>query len=112
GVFVEFLGVAEPDIVVAKRLWRVVGHVADCSKVPANIATDTLLWASGDDPIWRLVVRSKHATLTRSGRERLAFAAAPLAPQMPRRRYEAQAGSAHITVEIDTELCVDPIAET
>jgi len=112
GVFVEFQGAATRNAAVARRMWRVVGYVVDCTKLPENIAADATFWASGSDPVWRLVVRSKSATFTRSGRERLAFSAASLTPQMPRRRYEAQAGTNQLTLEIDEEICLDAMAET
>jgi uncharacterized membrane protein len=112
GVFVEFQGAATRDAAVARRMWRVVGYVVDCTKLPENVAGDASFWASGSDPVWRLVVRSKGATFTRFGRERLAFSAASLTPQMPRRKYEAQAGTTQLTLEIDEELCLDAMAET
>lgn len=111
GVFVEFEGSTSANEAVAHRLWRVLGHVSDCAKVPSNVASDVRLWATGDDPDWRLVVRGAVATFTRFGGERLAFPAAPLTPQVPRRSYEAQSGSTRLTVEIDEALCVDAVAE-
>jgi uncharacterized membrane protein len=110
-VFVEFQGSVSRDDAVARRLWRVLGHVNDCAKLPSNIASDAKLWATGNDPAWLLVVRGSSATFTRFGGVRLAFAAAPLTPRMPRRSYEAQSGPTHLRIEIDEELCLDPIAE-
>jgi len=112
GVFVEFRGAATRDAAVARRMWRVVGYVVDCSRLPENVAADATFWASGSDPVWRLVVRGKNATFTRFGRERLAFSAASLTPQMPRRRYEARSGATQLTLEIDEEVCLDAIGET
>jgi len=112
GVFVEFQGAVSRDEAVAKRLWRVLGYVVDCSKAPDNVAADAKFWAGGNEPSWRLVVRGKQATLTRFGREHLEFAAPPFTPQPARRSYEAQTGSTWLRIEIDEELCLDTMAET
>jgi uncharacterized membrane protein len=112
GVFVEFQGTVARGDVVAKRLWRVLGYVADCAKTPGNVAADAMLWATGNDPDWRLVVSRKLATLTRFGHERLAFPAAALMPRVNWQGYEAQSGSTRLTIEVDEELCLDPMAET
>jgi uncharacterized membrane protein len=111
GVFVEFQGIVTRDQAIAKRLWRVLGYVADCAKAPDNVAADATLWASGNEPAWRLVVRGKIATFTRFGFERVSFSAAALTPQVPRRSYQAQTGSTKLTLEIDEQICLDPPAE-
>ena len=112
GVFVEFHGTVLRHEAVAKRLWRVLGYVVDCTKAPDNVAADAKFWASGNEPAWRVVVRGKQATLTRFGREPVQFAAAPFTPQPARRSYEAQTGSTRLRIEINEELCLDTMAET
>jgi uncharacterized membrane protein len=111
GVWVEFQGTASNAGAVAKRLWRVLGHVVDCAKAPRNVADDAKLWASGNEPSWLLVVRGKVATFTRFGRERLSLPARDLTPQAPRRKYQARAGTTLLTIEIDETLCLDTMAE-
>jgi uncharacterized membrane protein len=49
--------------------------------------------------------------LTRFGHEELSFAAPSSTPQPPRRTFQAQAGSAILTVEVDEQVCLDPLAE-
>lgn len=110
-VLVEFQGTVSSGQAVAKRLWRVLGYVDECAKVPGNVAVDAKLWASGNEPGWRLIVRGKIATLTRLGRERLEFDAAAFASQGPVRRYQAQSGSTQLAIEIDEEVCLDTMAE-
>jgi uncharacterized membrane protein len=110
-VFVEFQGSVAGAGVLAKRLWRVLGYVADCAEAPDNVAADAKFWASGNEPGWRLVVRGKVATFTQFGGERIAFDAATLTPQVPRRTYKAQSGGTQLTIEIDEELCLDTMAE-
>jgi len=110
-VFVEFQGSVGGAEVVARRLWRVLEYVADCANAPDNVAADAKFWASGNEPNWRLVVRGKVATFTRFGGERIAFDAAALTQQVPRRIYKAQSSGTQLTIEIDEEICLDTMAE-
>lgn len=109
-VFVEFQGDATRERAVAKRLWRVLGYVAECSKAPTNIVAGANLWAGGNEPSWNLIERHKVATLTRLGNAPLKLLAAPK-PTTVRRRYEAEIGSARVTVEVTEEICLDTMAE-
>jgi uncharacterized membrane protein len=112
GVFVEFHGTITARQAVAKRLWRVLGYVADCAKGPQNVPADARFWASGSEAAWRLIARGKTATFTRFGHEQLSFAAPSFWPQLPRRTYRAQADSTTLTIEVEEQVCLDTLAET
>jgi len=110
-VFVEFDGSVAPDQVVAKRLWRVLGYPIDCANLPEKIPANTQVAASGNEPSWRLVVRGGMATFTRPDRETLVLAALRRGKPGPVRTFAESKGNVHLSVQVDEELCVDPLAE-
>lgn len=110
GVFVEFRGTSAPATATAMRFWRALGFVTECRTAPANIAADARLWASGNEPDWRLVVRGRTATLTRSGSERLEIPARSVQTEVRPPPVRAKTG-VHVTLDLAEEPCLDTMAE-
>jgi uncharacterized membrane protein len=111
GVYVEFDGANYGAAIVAGRLRRVLGYVADCAKVPRGAARDIQLLAVGSEPAWHLTVQGRHVVLTRFGHADLKLSGKPWEQAAGRARYQASS-TAWISVRVEEVPCIDVLAET
>ena len=119
-LYVEMRGERGKTNTTVYQFQRAVGTVESCAKLPRDIAQNIRLLASGEGPVWRLVVTDSTATLELPDKaiklSASAFKTAGVdqaAKETVSRIYETQLpDGAPLRVEVTPQMCTDGKSET
>jgi hypothetical protein len=116
-IYVELRGSVAGKTVTANRLYRVIGHVADCSSLPTDLPPNVLLAATGTDAPWGFVATPAQATLRRLNLQPVRFAgsafAKPSLVEGNTRTFDAwsQLDGGTLRIQFTEGLCLNLNAE-
>lgn len=72
-IYVELRGTVSGKSLSVVRLYRVIGHVADCTALPTDLPPNVLLAATGTQSPWGFVATPAGASLRRLGLPQVRF---------------------------------------
>ena len=118
-LYVEFRGDTVGLVAKARRFQRASGTITSCADAASDIPAAAPLWATGEDPSWRLVAGATDVRLERPGLPPVRFpapvfaAATAKSTKSPRivDAWSVQDGGS-IRVEITEQMCSDGRSET
>jgi uncharacterized membrane protein len=120
-LYVEMRGERSKTNTTVYQFQRAVGTVESCKTFPRDIALNVRLLATGEGPLWRLVVTDTTAVLDLPDKVSLKLPAAAFkaagtdqtAKEMIARTYEARTPDGlPIRVEVNPQMCTDGRSET
>lgn len=116
-IYVELRGTTGAKAVTATRLYRVIGHVADCKSLPTDVPPNASLVATGTQSPWGFVAVPAGATLKRLNLPPVRFPAAAFAkPSVvdgATRTFDAwsQQDGGSVRIQVTEGLCLNLGAE-
>jgi uncharacterized membrane protein len=116
-LYVELRGTVTGKTVAATRLYRVIGHVADCNGLPSDVPANALLAAAGTQAPWGFVATPAGATFKRLNLPPVRFPAAafvkPSVVDAGTRTFDAwsQQDGGTLRIQFTEGLCLNLGAE-
>ncbi len=116
-IYVELRGTVAAKTVTATRLYRVIGHVADCNGLPTDVPAAASLAATGTTAPWSFVATPTGATLKRLNLPPVRFPAAafakPSVAEGATRTFDAwsQQDGGTLRIQFTEGLCLNLGAE-